>query len=291
MREITWSESHIKHALDYDGVFMRVDPRAYPDRREVPKYRPDEVALYLGIKPRTLRNWFFGYHYSARGKKHIADRLVQPAAYNPYGPSLSFYNLAEAQVLAATRQKWTLEPAVEPAILAIARPKFGAKPRRKTDIQVSIQAIRNAIDYVSQWSPVHPLISQYFFTDGKQLFVKQVEEHLGKHGEHLTVNVSRFGQMAFSSILDLYLERIERDSTGPVKVYPLRRADDRDKSIVIMPNVASGRPIIAGTGIKVETIWNRYQSGELPEQLSQDYDIDLSGIEKAISYFADAKAA
>lgn len=262
---------------------MRVNPRSYPNRREVPKYTLAEVALYLAVKERTLHNWFFGYN--AGGQKFAS--LIVPALRNPYGPSLSFYNLAEAQVLAATRQKWVLGPRPEPLIQG-TRPLFGFKPRKKTEIQISMQAIRRAIHYVSSESPVHPLISQYFFTDGKSLFVKKVEEILG---HQLTVNVSRSGQIAFSSILDAYLGRIERDGSGPIKVFPMRTIEDPDKSIVIIPSVASGRPIISGTGIRVEAIWSRYQAGESVEALSEDYGIDPSAIQKAISYFADVKAA
>ncbi len=155
-----------------------------------------------------------------------------------------------------------------------------------------MQAIRQALEYVSRESPQHPLISQYFFTDGKSLFVKHVEEGFGKDGEHLTINVSLLGQIAFSDILDIYLERIERDNSGSaIKVYPLRTVNDLDKSIVIIPNVGSGRPTIAGTGIRVEAIWNRYQAGESLEQLATDYEIELRAIEKAISYFTNVKAA
>ena len=151
-----------------------------------------------------------------------------------------------------------------------------------------MQAIRHAIEYISADSPLHPLISQYFYTDGKSLFVRKVEEEIG---HHLTVNVSRFGQIAFSSILDIYLDRIERDKSGPIKVYPLRRAGDADKSIVILPGVASGRPTINGTGIRAEVIWNRSRAGETTEELAEDYGIEPRVIEKAISYFTDIKAA
>ncbi len=151
-----------------------------------------------------------------------------------------------------------------------------------------MQAIRHAIEYVSSESPRHPLISQYFYTDGKSLFVKKVEEEIG---HHLTVNVSRFGQIAFSSILDMYLDRVEHDESGPIKVYPLRSAEEADKSIVILPSVASGRPIINGTGIRVEVIWNRSRAGETTEELAEDYGIEPRVIEKAISYFTDVKAA
>ena len=152
-----------------------------------------------------------------------------------------------------------------------------------------MQAIRNALQYVSRRAPSHPLISQYFFTDGKHLFIRTLEDSIG---HHLVINVSRLGQLGFSSILELYLQRIECDTSGwPIRVYPLRDVNDDHKSIVIIPNVASGRPTINGTGIRVEVIWNRSQAGETTEELAEDYGIAPRVIEKAISYFTNVKAA
>jgi len=289
MREYALSQEQVKRALstDYNEPLMRVNPNEYSDRREIPKYRLSEVALYLGMHERTLHNWFFGYSRSVHGEIRPYPGIIEPALHNPHGPALSFYNLAEAQVLSAIRQKWMVAPEVQPLVPG-ERPKFGQKPPKHSFIQVSMQAVRYALEYVTSEQPLHPLISQYFYSDGKNLFVRKVEEAIGRH---LTVNVSRFGQMAFSSILDMYLDRIERDKSGPIKVYPLRSVEDEDKSIVIMPNVASGRPTVNGTGIRVEVIWNRSRAGETTAELAEDYGIEPRVIEKAISYFTTVKAA
>ena len=153
-----------------------------------------------------------------------------------------------------------------------------------------MQAIRHAIDYVSERYPSnHPLISNQFYTNGKHLFIKVLEEQVG---EQLVINLSKFGQLGFASILDAYLQRIDRDSSGlPLKIYPLRNVGDEDRSIVIMSGVASGRPTITGTGIRAEAVWNRAKAGETVDELSDDYGIESSAIEKAISYFTHVKAA
>lgn len=289
MRECAWTEQQIERALcvNYNGPLMRIDVQAYRDRRDIPKYRVNEVALYLGVRESTLRTWFFGHQRKIKGVVHSYDPLIKPALHNPYGPSLSFFNLAEAHVLSAIRQKWQLE---EPEVSApqAVRPTFGQKLKRSLYVQVSMQAARAAIAYIEKESPIHPLISQYFYTNGKELFVQVLE---GELGHHLTVNVSRQGQISFSSILDMYLSRVERDASGAIRVYPMRQLDDPDKSIVILPNVASGRPVIAGTGVRVEVIWKRSQAGEAVEDLAEDYGIEPRAIKKAISYFTNVKAA
>jgi hypothetical protein len=119
---------------------MRVDPHTYGDRREVPKYNVAEVALYLGINVRTLRNWFFGYYGRSGGRAQFHNALVTPALRNPHGPSLSFYNLAEAQVLAAMRQKWSIHRDLPDGKQNDARLKFGLNPRRTSEVNISLQA-------------------------------------------------------------------------------------------------------------------------------------------------------
>jgi uncharacterized protein (DUF433 family) len=238
---------------------MNIDPRRYSDRREVPKYSITEAALYLRLRPRTLHTWFFGRSYHVKDELRFWLPLAIPAEHDPHGPSLSFYNLAEAHVLSATRG-------------------FKIRPVR----------IRLAMDTLVKMYPTieHPLISREFETDGKDIFIRTLE------GEGVLVNLSAGGQLGLGPILNAYLKRIDRDLAGwPLRVYPVRESVGEAKRIVIIPTVASGRPTIAGTGVRVETIWNRAQNGETPEDLADDYGIDTVAIKEAISYFADVKAA
>jgi len=54
-------------------------------------------------------------------------------------------------------------------------------------------AIRRAIDFVRRTNPSpHPLLSESFLTDGKDLFIKKIG---GTAGKEQTINVSRCGQL------------------------------------------------------------------------------------------------
>src|SRR5438128_210294 len=72
------------------------------DSREQPLYTVKEAAYYLGVEQQTLTTWFFGRHYDTKfeGEK-FWERVIVPA--DPELKLLSFFNLAEAHVLAATR--------------------------------------------------------------------------------------------------------------------------------------------------------------------------------------------
>ena len=131
------------------------------------------------------------------------------------------------------------------------------------------------------------MISKKFEADGCDLLVREIKER----GEKI-VSVSAGGQLVLTEVMNLYLKRIDRDPRGwPLRVYPVVRDDLEDKSIVIIPNVGSGRPTIADTSVLVETVWGRAEAGEQPKELAEDYGISRSVIQKAIDYFAATRAA
>src|ERR1035438_2534586 len=73
------------------------------DSRDLPLYTQADAACYLGIHPNTLHPWLWGRVYpTATGRVPFLP-IVEPA--DPEHGLLSFYNLAELHVLAATRYK------------------------------------------------------------------------------------------------------------------------------------------------------------------------------------------
>ena len=64
-------------------------------------YTPDDAACYLGIHPKTLSTWLWGRTYHTTSGEAFFKPLISPA--DPDNKLLSFFNLAELHVLAATR--------------------------------------------------------------------------------------------------------------------------------------------------------------------------------------------
>ena len=91
-------------------------------------------------------------------------------------------------------------------------------------------------------------------------------------------------------ILGIYLQRIERDTAGlPIKLYPFTRdtesavAPKSDPRVVVMsPAVSYGRPVIAGTGIPVSAIYERYKAGDSVSDLVRDFRLETGAVEEAI---------
>lgn len=222
------------------------------DPRLLPAYSVAEAAHYLRMPEETLRSWVVGRWYPAAGQSKRSRPLIH--VDDPQGQYLSFVNLVEAHVLAAIRRR------------------HGVK----------LPKVRTALDYVKQQFKIErPLIDQTFQTDGLDLFVE-------RYG-HL-INASREGQRAMKEIISVYLRRIERDAKGlPIKLYPFTRdtesdaAPKSDPRIVVMnPAVSFGRPVIAGTGIPVSSIYERYKAGDSVASLAQDFNLETGAVEEAI---------
>lgn len=217
-----------------------------------PAYSMAEAARYLHMPAGTLRSWVVGRLYPVAGHAKRSRPLIH--LDDPEGQYLSFINLVEAHVLASVRRH------------------HGVK----------LPKVRTALDYVKrQFNIERPFIDQRFQTNGLDLFV----EHYGD-----LINASREGQHTMKEIINVYLKRIERDATGfPIKLYPFTRDTESDAApksdprvVVMNPAISFGRPVIAGTGIPVSSIYERYKAGDSVADLAQDFRLETSDIEEAI---------
>jgi uncharacterized protein (DUF433 family) len=227
---------------------LRADYRPGIDSREQALYTLKEAARYLGVRSKTLHTWFYGRNYQTKaGTKHW-DRVLAPA--NAEWGLLSFFNLAEAHILAATRYEHDVPfPAIRSALENIATPS------------VPLSA--------------HPLLSHDFYTNGKALFIKTLEE---------TIDISH-QQLSLKVVMDEFLERLIRDEDDtPFKVFPLVRGV-ASKVVSITAGVSSGRPTIEGYGVPVSVVWGRRHAGESAESIADDFDIPVDKINEAIKYF------
>ena len=222
------------------------------DPRLVPAYSVADAAHYLRMPEGTLRSWVVGRLYPVGGQSKRSRPLIH--LDDPKRQYLSFINLVEGHVLAAIRRRH----------------------------DVKLPKVRKALDYVQRVFQIQrPLIDQAFQTDGLDLFVE-------RYGE--LINASREGQQAIKEIIGVYLKRIERDSKGlPMRLFPFTRdtqaeaAPSSDPRVVVMnPAVSFGRPVIAGTGIPVSSIYECYKAGDSVVDLAQNFRLEISEIEEAI---------
>ena len=206
---------------------------------EEPAYGVSEAAVYLKVPYQTLRYWLTGF------KKMPA--IIQPVQAEPI--RLSFLNLLECHALAGMRKIYDLKlPKVRSALR-----KLGEESSRP-----------------------HPLISEAFLTDRRDLFI----ERLGK-----TINISRHGQLDMDFYY-IHLERVEIESKGMFRFFPfvVEPGPSEPKSIEINPMVGFGKPVIAGTGISTAIIASRFNARESITDLAAEYDCPPEKIEEAIRW-------
>jgi len=216
------------------------------DVREHPRYSLEDAANFLRIPLSTMKAWVRGQHYKsgATGRTIHFSPLIVPAS--PSQGLLSFYNLAEAHVLRATR-----------------------------DRNVPLPNVRRALEYVREQLPAsdHPLLTYDFSTSGKSMFI----EHLGD-----TINATAHGQKAMRELLEKYLHRIDRDELGmPIQIYPMNT-----NYLAINPMLSSGQPVVKGTRIMASVLSARKKAGESYDDLAQDFHLTHSQIEQAITEYA-----
>ncbi|MGH7747244.1 MAG: DUF433 domain-containing protein [Candidatus Dormibacteria bacterium] len=206
---------------------------------EEPAYGLSEAAAYLKIPYQTLRYWLTGFRRR--------PAVVDPAESNPV--HLSFSNLLECQVLAGIRKIY----------------------------DVKLPKVRTALSQITEKYPQpHPLITQEFLTDGKNLFIEEVGR---------IINVSQPEQMQLN-LYEMYLERIKVDPNGLLKFFPfvVKPGSTEPKSIEINPLVGFGKPVIAGTGISTAIIASRFNARDSISDLAAEYGCSPQQIEEAVRW-------
>lgn len=143
---------------------------------------------------------------------------------------------------------------------------------------LKLEIIRRAVDFLkANMGSEHPLIEKEFLTDKKDLFIEQFGD---------VINVSQDGQMVFQW-LKIYLERIDRDEHGrPIRLFPFTATIEANspRLVSIDPRLNFGKPCISGTDIPTSIIAERFDAGDLLDDLAADYGRPKIEIEEAIRY-------
>jgi uncharacterized protein (DUF433 family) len=231
------------------------------DIGDAPLYGIPEAALYLDIPVATLRSWVSGRTYpTSRGLKFFHP-LIDLA--DPLDGLASFYNLVEAHILVTFRRHYN----------------------------IPIPNIRDAMDYLrGSIDHPHPLITQEFYLHGKDLVIEEMRA--GELTTRVPVNATKKGQLGIREVLGIYLERIDRRGGLPASLHPMKRSRplQQPEIVEINPNVAFGAPVLKGTSMTIAMIIERHEFGMSPKEIAEDFDLQLSEVKQAISYYGQKAA-
>jgi len=202
-------------------------------------YGISEAAVYLKVPVSTLRYWL--------GSRNIPP-IIKTASSDPV--RLSFMNLLESHALAAMTKLYNLK----------------------------LPKVRTALRKISEQAPQHhPLVTQVFLTDRKDLFIERMDK---------LVNVSAKSSQLDLDFYRMYLERVQTDPKGLFRFFPFvvePRASE-PKTIEINPMIGFGKPVIAGTAISTAIIASRFNARESIAALAEEYRRTPQEIEEAIRW-------
>lgn len=125
----------------------------------------------------------------------------------------------------------------------------------------------------------HPLARESFLMEGANLWERQNRTitHLG-HG----------GRRGLFEIVKAAAADIDFDIGGLAKaLYPA----GRDRGIVIIPGVASGRPLIATKHAPTWALAGRVKAGDTPAEVAAEFDVAVADVEAAVAYEQSLRCA
>lgn len=137
----------------------------------------------------------------------------------------------------------------------------------------SLRAIRQVVQNCQEILKVpRPLVTLRFKTGGREIFVES--------GSALLEVGKRRGEQAWREILGPFLQDLDYTEDMASRWWPLGRRNP----IMIDPDYAYGFPVIQHSGVRTEIILERFQAGDLHEQIARDFNIRPIEVERALQF-------
>jgi uncharacterized protein (DUF433 family) len=118
-----------------------------------------------------------------------------------------------------------------------------------------------------------PLATLRFKTDGREIFVDR---------DDALVDVGRRKRRrAWEEVLRPYLETLDYNADDLAhRWWPM----GRDERILVDPDYGFGFPVVADTGVRTEIILERFQAGDLNDQIAEDFNITTLEVQRALQF-------
>lgn len=215
------------------------------DLRDYPTYTIPEAATYLGMSRRTLQSWI------------ADDPIWKVSGAHLAVPLLSFRDVAQAYYVQIVRKHFHLSMRQAREVLRVVQKESSAQ---------------------------YPLLGKNVVLFFKHIIL--IKPARGKQPRR-NIDLTKSRQLGISEVIDLFKTRIKRDKKGESeKLFPWRywTPGDETQPVEMDPQIMSGRLVVTGTRIPVQVLWNRSQANESVSRLADDYGIDETRINLAISH-------
>jgi uncharacterized protein (DUF433 family) len=221
-------------------------------RLEQPIYSYSEADHLAGVTRGTARRWLTGYGYSGTGGQRVSQPPVTGAAPGA-DEGVSFVELVELVAIGGLKQ-----------------------------LSFSLQEIRTIVGNCQELLGTrHPLASLKFKAGGRDIFVDR--------GEALVEVGRRKGAQAWNEVLEPFLRTLDyQEELGvAVRWWPL----GKETPILVDPNYGFGFPVVAGSGVRTEVVFEQFQGGSALKEIADDFRITDDEAERAVRFEATRLAA
>jgi uncharacterized protein (DUF433 family) len=101
-------------------------------------------------------------------------------------------------------------------------------------------------------------------------------------GNQTLLELGSGGQTGFEEVIAPFCERLDFDQASRLaqRFYP----EGREKSVVVDPHHAFGRPVIEGTNITTEAIASLVRGGENPGDVAANFGLEVRQVEEAWAF-------
>jgi uncharacterized protein (DUF433 family) len=212
-------------------------------------YTVAQAARLAGTSPGTIRNWLFG------DKDRMSPVLIgRPRALNVV-QRVSFLELVDFVIVARYR-RWG------------------------TDLEV----IRAAHSFAkTEWGVPYPFASLNLLPLGGHV-LRRFEETHPSMGQFVVMTSP--GQFVLPGMVQDEAENMDFDPDDHDPFAVRWHSYGRDVPIVVDPRFGGGMPTIEGTGVTVNVVLRRYESGETRRSIASDFNLKFAVVEQVIKHAA-----
>ncbi len=210
----------------------------------LPRYSYAEADYLAKVSRGTSRRWLAGYEYLRPSGERVKQPPVTPGVEAE--EAVSFIDLVEVVAIGKLKERG-----------------------------FSLRQIRAIVRTCQGFFDVdRPLTTLRFKTGGREIFVNG--------GDHLTEVGRRRGMRAWTDVLEPFLHDLDYDAELELanRWWPLGKVIP----IVVDPDYGYGFPVIVKSGVRTEIILERFQAGDLEDQIAKDFNVERIEVERALQF-------